>query len=116
MLTTPTGASSQTPRGRGSRNARGGTPSSVGNRSFNHESGIFGQAAIDESADFDDPDLPDIPEERSDDSEPFPLSMDAQLEQERQALEALVRQRLDQARAARGNTDFWAEVTSAFQS
>ncbi len=104
------GADIQTPAGRGGRHSRGTTPApSSANRSFHHESGIFNQAAIDDSVVQESPELHDIPEEReSVASEPFPPSIDTRLEREeiavRQELETLARRRLVQARAATGQT------------
>jgi hypothetical protein len=109
-------ADAHTPAGRGGRHSRGSTPAqSSANRSFHHESGIFNQAAIDDSVVQDSPELQDIPEEReSAASGPFPESIDTRLEREeiamRQELEALARRRLIDARAASGETtlsDIW---------
>ena len=116
MLTRCAGNGSRTPAGRGGRHSRGSTPAqSDANRSFHHESGIFNQAAIDDSVVQDSPELKDIPEEReSVASGPFPMSIDTRLEREeitmRQELEALARQRLIEERVASGRTtvaDIW---------
>ena len=116
LLTKSVGNRSRTPAGRGGRHSRGSTPTqSDANRSFHHESGIFNQAAIDDSVVQDSPELKDIPGEReSVASGPFPMSIDTRLEREeiamRQELEALARERLIEARAARGQTtvaDIW---------
>ncbi|PMD35914.1 hypothetical protein L207DRAFT_515658 [Hyaloscypha variabilis F] len=101
-VTTP-GRRSRTPAGRGGRASRGSTPApSSANRSFNHESAIFNQAAIDESV-VDSPELNDIPEV-------VPESPDTRRDREdaaqRTQLEVLARRRLfqAQARAASGQS------------
>jgi hypothetical protein len=127
LLTKYPGNTSHTPAGRGGRHSRGSTPAqSSANRSFHHESGIFNQAAIDDSVVQDSPELQDIPEEReSVASGPFPMSIDTRLEREeiamRQELESLARRRLIEARAASGQTtlsDIWntRELTGAWFS
>ncbi|KAE9371450.1 hypothetical protein N431DRAFT_441452 [Stipitochalara longipes BDJ] len=112
--TTP-GRGSRTPAGRGGRPSRGSTPAqSSANRSFNHESAIFNQAAIDDSV-VDSPELNDIPEEReSVASGPFPESIDTRREREdaaqRDQLEVLARRRLFQARAASDQSGIWNTI------
>jgi hypothetical protein len=115
LLTTDAGAGSHTPAGRGGKHSRGSTPApSSANRSFHHESGIFNQAAIEDSVVHESPELHDIPEERESVSTgSFPPSIDTRIEREenaqRQELEALARRRLVQARAASGQAT-WGDI------
>ena len=113
------GASSAARNGR--RSLKGSQALSDANRSFNNESQIFGVAGIESSsiADPSDVGMPDIraiPDEySSDDSAPFPPSLDAQNEAlEREALEILARRRLEEARAARERA--WQPVKNIFSS
>lgn len=111
------GASSAARTGRGS--LKGSQAPSDANRSFNNESQIFGVAGIESSsvADPSDVGMPDIraiPDEYgSDDSAPFPPSLDAQNEAvEREALEILARRRLEEARIARDHR--WQSAKNLF--